>query len=715
MRLSICFTIDSVEFTAGVIAGEQSLGGSESACVGLARALQARGHDVHIFTTQLGADAPQFDHGGVGWHPMNHLGAWSAQKSWDVAIALRQPPYLQHAPAKVRILWCQDLMANETMKGYVMSFAWLYDAVAYVSEYHRHQWEGMVPELAPIGWVTKNGHDAELAKQARTGAVKRPNQIIHISRPERGLLPLLKMWPLVRAARPDATLAICRYSSMYDPQGWGEVCKSFDSDVEVVNRDVGGITYLGELGKPALYRAISESAVMWYPGVSNFGETSCIAAIEAQACGTPFVGSYKGALNETVPSGTLIHGKAEDDPVYHEASVAAVVAALDGCQAQSFDYRRQVKAGLAHVEGYRYEAIAAEWEAFLLDAIAKQDRPEPRLTAGIIVNRTLDLRRCLDAVCQVADEVILGDTGAPTGALEAIAAECGPKVRVVPVGTVADLPGGFSQARNAVLATATGDWFLWIDDDEVLCGYQDLRKYLRSAVFNGFVIPQNHLHLDAPMGTDTPVRMFKRRPEIQFYGCVHEQPQWGDCNGEIQPALQVADVQIAHTGYLHEAIRRDKALNRNLPLLVRDQQMFPDRILGKLLVLREHANLAQWARERTNGAITSEIQQHYAQVVGLFEKHFADPTNKHYPLAKPFYEQALRCVNGAIEVEIAVTGQLNGLNGEHARPERVWVRTADQMGALLHARIDALVATLSGPPAMDVEPLPQAQPEAVHA
>ena len=66
MRLSICFTIDSVEFTAGVIAGEQSLGGSESACVGLARAMQARGHDVHIFTTQLGADAPQFDHGGVG-------------------------------------------------------------------------------------------------------------------------------------------------------------------------------------------------------------------------------------------------------------------------------------------------------------------------------------------------------------------------------------------------------------------------------------------------------------------------------------------------------------------------------------------------------------------------------------------------------------------------------------------------------------------------
>ena len=55
MRLSLAFLVDSVPFTKAVRDGLTSLGGSESACLGLARALQARGHDVHIYATKLDA------------------------------------------------------------------------------------------------------------------------------------------------------------------------------------------------------------------------------------------------------------------------------------------------------------------------------------------------------------------------------------------------------------------------------------------------------------------------------------------------------------------------------------------------------------------------------------------------------------------------------------------------------------------------------------
>lgn len=984
MKLSICFTVDSVSFTKSVIDGTTSLGGSESACLGLARALSGRGHAVHIFTTQLGEDAPTIDHAGVAWHQMATLPKLSVFYDWDVVVALRQPQFLQHVPsAKFRVLWSQDLMSNEAMKNYVMALAWAYDAVAYVSDYHRHQWEGVAHELASIGWVTKNGHDAALATQARKSAVKKPHQVIHISRPERGLAPLLQMWPAIRKANPDATLALCRYSSMYDPQGWGEVCKSFDQLVSDMNAEVGGIEWLGELGKPALYQAIAESAVMWYPGVHDFAETSCIAAIEAQACGTPFVGSYKGALPETVPAAVLVPGDAQSAE-YQAQSVAAVLQALEGCRTQSFTYRQQVKAGLAHVEGYSYEAVAEEWEQWLLQsfrarydaqtlgvlhrlnheddlvlarrviadlgttatditgplleeigraergeeqsaeqyafhaiptsaevtsngarhatvvqalagcrhvfdaacgngafairlALADPDRhvtavdyaqanidaataaavefgvadritficapvwdmdtqqpsafleaqpaaqfdglfcgefiehvanctglatalerlvkpmgrlvwtcpfgplsllvpredaihrghvhhfrpadlealfgqkdaytrlalpwqmptgrgeavgqwivtyrhdgpvgerpmdrrilirPYTRITAGIITNNTLDLRRCLDSVWSAVDEIILGDCGTRQGELAQIAAEFPRKTRIIPVGVVPDLPAGFSEARNTVLKAATGDWFFWIDSDEILCGAMALGKYADGAVFNGYAIAQNHLYLDASMSTDTPVRLFRTRPDIQFYGCIHEQPQMGDCNGDVVPALQVGDVQIAHTGYLHEGIRRDKAINRNLPLLVRDQQVFPDRVLGKMLVLRDHANLAYWGKEQNRGQLTEAGRYHYGQVVALFEAYFADPSHRYHSTAKPFYEAALRHVNGALEVEVGIAGAPNGLGDEHARAERVWARTPEQMRALLHARIDAMIDPLvTGPALMDVEPL----------
>jgi hypothetical protein len=198
--------------------------------------------------------------------------------------------------------------------------------------------------------VTKNGFDP--AHLPTSSSTKDPNRIIHISRPERGLKPLLACGRSSSEAS-DATLQVCRYSSMYDEGGWGEVClRAVRSRGRGVNAQVGGITYLGELNKRQLYQAISEAAVMWYPGVATFAETSCIAAVEAQACGTPFVGSLKGALPETArPSydaGLLIAGDAEKDQAYHEASSRG--ARADGrLQRQSFAYRRCSEPGRTHV------------------------------------------------------------------------------------------------------------------------------------------------------------------------------------------------------------------------------------------------------------------------------------------------------------------------------------------------------------------------------
>jgi 2-polyprenyl-3-methyl-5-hydroxy-6-metoxy-1,4-benzoquinol methylase/glycosyltransferase involved in cell wall biosynthesis len=997
VTLTIAFCIESVTFTAGVIRGTESLGGSESACLGLARALKARGHDVHIFTTMLGEDAPAVDHAGVKWHHARDIGRMSILCDWDVFVALRMPIVLSQVKARFRVLWNQDLLNGEGMKNHVMSQAWAYDALAYVSEYHRHQWEGLCEEVRGIGYVTRNGFDQTLVHDPKT-VHKAPNRIIHISRPERGLGPLLTMWPLLRAKVPDAELHLCRYSSMYDAQGWGKVCSQYDASVAQINAQVGGIKYLGELGKPALYKAIGEAAVMWYPGVHDFAETSCIAAIEAQANGTPFVGSYKGALPETAPHGIYIKGNADTDADYHQASVAAVVDLLNGCRNQTFAYRKLVQAGRDHVfPRYTYEAIASDWEQWLLaqfrarykghtlgvlrqlmhedDVVAaltvaseiaresghddegavafalavsneahaiisghahtsadygdhapdpmhevhaaggriqevlrrmadrkhvvdvacgsgafalalaeadpartvvgidfsqanidaanlaatklgisdrvtficasvwdfatqqpsewmtdfvtrsagvfdglwcgeflehvaevkhlvdlletlvieggtvmcsvpmgpqgelvdrrtphlkghvhhfrpadlaevfgrKRDftcsaapggttpcgnlignwilqwtnaleaptgdrpldrvvlmRPKRTLSAGIITNDTLDLRRCLDAIWPVVDEIVIGDCGAPAGELDAICHEFPRKTRVVPVGPVPSLRGGFSEARNVVMDAATGDWFLWIDSDEVLCGGVDLQKYTESIVFRGFSVKQQNLHLDAPMDSETPIRLFRRGPDIRFYGCIHEQPQMGHCNGDIVPALQVGDFQLAHTGYLHENIRREKAITRNLPLLSRDREVFKERTLGLLLVTRDFANLALWEKQQAGGQLTDQAKEYQRNVIALYEQHFLDPGHKYHGLARPFYESALRDVAGAMEIEVALAGAPQGLGNQRAPIQRLWVRTPAHLRQLLQARIDEMLKPIEQPFAMDVEPLPQA-------
>ncbi len=977
-RLSWAFLVDSVPFTKAVVAGETSLGGSESACLGLARALAKRGHDVHLFTTQLAADAVGPDHAGVVWHPLDEFQTLNSFIEWDVVCALRMMQTFAAHPvfARLRILWSQDLLVPGQMQSTVMAIAWAMDHIAYVSAYHRAQWEALQPELTALGWVTKNGFDP--AHLPTAPVYRNPNRIIHISRPERGLGPLLAMWPKLKALEPAAELQICRYSSMYDqgPGSWSDVCASFDARVKQLNDEVGGITYLGELNKPQLYQAISEAAVMWYPGVASFAETSCIAAIEAQACGTPFVGSYRGGLPETVPGGVLIPGDAEKDDTYQTASIEAVRKLMAACRTQAFDYRRLQKDGRRHVEAYTYAGLAEQWEtqvetwfaeryqanrprilrqllheddhvaakivagelddaktvawcdyviagkdhtaeqygnaaiadplieaeasdrfrvvvphfekaAHVLDvacgngsfAIAlckanptvhvhgldystanierakegaeragvadrcvfqrvtvydfdeqriddemlgwmhlvghlvgedqpayfdglfvgefiehvanyrdmidgleavlavgatvvytcphgacaelvprhvplhrghvhrfhhddlktvfgpkqgfvadylsggytergvpignwiiryqvnplkrtgerpiasriQRTRPMQTITVGMIVkDAENDLGRCLSSVYSNADEILIGDTGS-MDATKAIAKSYGAKVLDLP--SVMEHQDGFAGVRNEVLKAAKGDWFLWIDADEQLIHSYYLRRYLDGLTYNGFVLRQTHVYIDGPPTQDIPVRIFRNTGRVQFYGCVHEQPQDGEANADIYPTLDVGDVIVAHHGYLTQEGREEKRVSRNLPLLLRDQQRFADRLLGKVLLLREAVIQADMMRASRGGQITPKAQQGYVHAVKLFVEHFDDPTHKFHKIARPWYEAALQHLGLGWEMEITTAGRRGGMQGV-AKPERVWVRDAPEYLRLVAFKAESLAKAM---------------------
>jgi glycosyltransferase involved in cell wall biosynthesis/2-polyprenyl-3-methyl-5-hydroxy-6-metoxy-1,4-benzoquinol methylase len=1002
MTLRLSFYIDSVPITAGVIAGTASLGGSESACIGLMRALSARGHDVHCFANRLDEACYGKDHGGVTWHPADSLYEISDAIHWDVFTSLRMVNVFEHPiKARLKLLWNQDMLVGEQAKLYTMALAWQIDHVAYVSEYHRKQWEGMLPDLKPLGLVVKNGYDATLVAK---DVAKDWKRLIYISRPERALEPLLKMWPELKKRVPEAELRICRYQSMYDGEGSNvkAMCDAYDGLTVETQDAVGGITWLGSLGKADLYREIAEASVMWYPGVAGFAETSCVAAIEAQANGTPLVGSYKGALPETLAEGAgyLVHGDAMQDEAYQRESIERVVAYMEGCRDKRKSYRNAQMAGREHVKDYSYAAVAEQWDTMLHglfkaryeanklhvlraflheddhtaaklvaqeilrdypadselgthvvtpettealtaslfcdrviagkdqsaetyaahalgdplvefaqsgrfhqvaevmavsgnvldvacgngafaigfaqkypharvvgvdyaqgnievatrfaeragvadrctfytravwdmdtqdapaqrldDLVAKhgpfdglfageilehianangfvdtmesyvapgakvvftvpngpfvelrdrelplykghvhhfeQDdvaavfglkgrfhanywsagsserghsvghwliecaaheggparprnyahrlltqRPKVTLTVGMIVkDAENDLGRCLSSVWGIADEIVIGDTGSRDDT-KAIAAKYGAKIIDLP--PVHQDPEGFSGARNKVLAAATGTWFLWIDADEILLGAFDLWKYLdaNGGVFRGFQLHQTHLMVDAFPNADKPVRLFRIGEDVKFYGCVHEQPQQGGVNGDVWPVLDLNSPLIAHTGYITEGLRRRKMLERNRHLLIRDQQVFPERRLGKLLWVREFSQMGQMAEEKEG--LSARAKHFYAQAIGLYEQEFADPTDKFHALGRPFYEAALSRVTGAIEFELALAGAVGGFpKGSKAKAERIIVRQLADLRPLLLHKLDKIEAQ-HRPVPIDVEPV----------
>jgi glycosyltransferase involved in cell wall biosynthesis len=79
----------------------------------------------------------------------------------------------------------------------------------------------------------------------------------------------------------------------------------------------------------------------------------------------------------------------------------------------------------------------------------------------IVKNEAIFLASSLASVAGVADEILVGDTGSTDESVD-IAQNAGARVVKIPWN------GSYADARNAVMAHATGSWILFLDGDELL-------------------------------------------------------------------------------------------------------------------------------------------------------------------------------------------------------------------------------------------------------
>lgn len=157
----------------------------------------------------------------------------------------------------------------------------------------------------------------------------------------------------------------------------------------------------------------------------------------------------------------------------------------------------------------------------------------------IVKNEERILRRCLDSVADLMDELVIVDTGSEDATKE-IAAEYG--AAVYDFAWVDD----FSAARNFAFSKATGDYVYSADADEVLDEENRGRfRRLKETLLPEIEIVQmkyrNQMKFDTVYNFDEEYRpkLFKRRREFVWEAPIHEAVR-------LTPLIYDSDVVIDH-------------------------------------------------------------------------------------------------------------------------------------------------------------------------
>lgn len=194
----------------------------------------------------------------------------------------------------------------------------------------------------------------------------------------------------------------------------------------------------------------------------------------------------------------------------------------------------------------------------------------PLVTATLIVrDEEAVLEACLGSIGQVADEVIVVDTGSVDKTCD-VALRCGARL------FHHRWNDDFAEARNVALDHATGDWILCIDADERV---EDPDRARIAALLRGSEAAAFRvlLHPVVRASAYLEYRIWRNDPTIRFEGIIHETvvPRIMALAEREGRDIPTADVVLRHLGY--EGDQRAKHI-RNLPMLRREMERNPTNL-----------------------------------------------------------------------------------------------------------------------------------------
>ncbi len=244
-------------------------------------------------------------------------------------------------------------------------------------------------------------------------------------------------------------------------------------------------------------------------------------------------------------------------------------------------------------------------------------------TLGVVMivrNEAENLPHLFETIADVADEVVVVDTGST----DATVAVCGAwGVRVVHEKWRND----FSHARNRSIAAATAKHLLWLDGDDRLPAETRRRLcWLRDTVLpkkreQAFLMEVQSLNAAGEaFDLCVQLRIFPRLPGIRFKHAIHE---------EVASSLRAARVEttrldavVQHLGYSDPELVREKA-KRNEALLHAELEKDPTNFHARIHLAQGMAVLGDAVEaEREMSGVIARVQEARISDPFAAELHF---------------------------------------------------------------------------------------------
>ena len=208
----------------------------------------------------------------------------------------------------------------------------------------------------------------------------------------------------------------------------------------------------------------------------------------------------------------------------------------------------------------------------------------------ICKNEETFIERCLQSVKNIADEMIVVDTGSTDRTIE-IAKKNGATI------LQHEWKNDFSLARNVGLNQAKGEWILFLDADEELhpedgMKVRDLAKAENEVAYYFKILNfVGDSKANSKVETVPVLRFFRNNNNVRFEGRVHEQIGGSIREQFANHSINYTSIRILHYGYLDAVVHERNKIDRNFTLINQQVKEEPENPFHRYNLAGEYIRL----------------------------------------------------------------------------------------------------------------------------